>query len=266
MKRSLIYSLAVTVTALTAIPAAAKVIAPAPVYDRVARADVIVAGKVDSIEEKNVVLPDKSEMQIAVVKISDPILNAKGLTHIRVGFHPGDNPRFPHLKLTAGQEVCLFLTQKTGQTFYVAPMYFDVVDKKGGNYEKEVAEAQRCAKLLADADASLKSKDADERLLTLSMLLTRYGTPKEGQTKREAIDAGQSKLILQALADADWGKQQQYGQPSPQAAFARLGLTQKEGWTPPADFKEFPEAAKKWLKDNAEKHKIQKYVAEKQDK
>jgi hypothetical protein len=29
--------------------------------------------------------------------------------------------------------------------------------------------------------------------------------------------------------------------------------------------KDFPEAAKKWLTENADKHKIQKYIGEKQD-
>jgi hypothetical protein len=49
----------------------------------------------------------------------------------------------------------------------------------------------------------------------------------------------------------------------PQAMFFRLGLTAKDFWTPPANFKDTPEAAKKWLKDNAGAYRIQRYVAAK---
>jgi len=247
---------------LTASVVSARIMAPAPVSDRVAKADLVITGKVVSIEDKSI-----GDYQIAVVKIDDAILNAKGLTHVRVGFIPTTGGRFPHLNLQVDQESCFFLTQKNGQSFYVATQYFNIVDKKAANYEEVVKEAKQCGKLLGDADASLKAKDANDRMLTASMLITRYRTPREGAVKQEAIDAAQSKLILQTLADADWTpKNAQPYTMQPQQLFLRLGLTDKDGWTVPADVKELPDSAKKWLKDNDEKYRIQRFVVEKSDK
>ena len=48
----------------------------------------------------------------------------------------------------------------------------------------------------------------------------------------------------------------------PQQVFFRLGLTEKDGWTPPKDYKQFPEAASRWLKDHADTYRIQRFVAE----
>ena len=64
------------------------------------------------------------------------------------------------------------------------------------------------------------------------------------------------------------------GRPNPGAiepldarrVFFRLGLTAQDGWTPPRDAKALPDAAKQWLKDNAEKYRIQRLVADKGEK
>src|ERR1700738_5017845 len=95
------------------------------------------------------------------------------------------------------------------------------------------------------------------------MLETRYRTPKAWAQKTEAIGAEESKRILQALAEADWTpKPGDAFVTTPDKAFAQLGLTDKDGWAQPADFKDYPEAAKKWLKENADKYRIQRFVAD----
>ena len=77
---------------------AMRIAPPAPAI-RVAQAHAIIVGKVVSIEEKPVLAKpfpgskDKVEYQIAIIKINDPILAAKGLTHIRVGFIPPAAPQ-----------------------------------------------------------------------------------------------------------------------------------------------------------------------------
>ena len=48
--------------------------------------------------------------------------------------------------------------------------------------------------------------------------------------------------------------------------FQQLSLTEKDGWTAPKDFNAFPDAAKKWLKENAGTYRIQKFFVEKKDK
>jgi hypothetical protein len=267
-------------------------IAPSPIALRVALSDAVVVGKVTSIEEKAVSAPrfpeDKEggEYKIAVVKIDDAVLGAKDLTHVKVGFlapagGPGRiGPGRYGASLAKDQEVCVFLKPHFKASFLTVGAYFDVIDKKGNpNFDKEVAEAKRCAKLLADPKASLASKNAEDRYLTAAMLLTRYTTPKESlNPRKEAIDAAESKGILLALAEADWANQNPtLFQLNPQNLFMQRimpTLTDKDGWDPPMitimgnkqiDFKALPEAAKKWLKDNAGTYRIQRFVEEKKE-
>jgi hypothetical protein len=244
----------------------AKVMAPPPASDRVARADVVITGKVAKIEDKTVSLPaapgakDKVEYQIAVVKVDDPILNAKGTKEVRVG-------SISPTRMVEDEELCLFLAKHHEGDFYIIPGYFDLTKKKGtANYEEFLKEVKRCATLFADPDAALKSKDANERLLTASMLLTRYATPRPGAAKQEPIDAAQSKQILLTIAEADWSADPKPNVANARQVFARLNLGPADGWTPPADVKEFPDAAKKWLKDNSETHRLKQWVPEKRDK
>jgi len=271
--------------------ASAGIMAPPPgLAHRLAAADVVIVGKVESIEEKTVKaaspfpgVKEKVEYQVAVVKVVDPVLNAKGLTHVRVGFVPG-NPspfaRFPGVRLTKDQEVCLFLRPHSDTNFHVVPMYYDVLDKAAnGNYEKEVAEVKRLAGLLSDPKAGLKSKAAADRYATAGMLIMQYRRDRPGAkpAREEAIDAELSKLILEALAEAD----RKNPTPAlfglyPASLFWMLGVTEKDGWTPPMtevgspkqiDAAKFPDAAKQWCKDNADKYRVKRFVYdEKKDK
>jgi hypothetical protein len=118
--------------------------------------------------------------------------------------------------------------------------------------------------------AGLKSKDASERLLTASLLISRYRTVKPGMVgpnfKTKPIDAKESKLILTTLAEAEWTQQFKFGEPNPQGLFFQLGVTDKDGWKQPANFQELPAKAKEWLKEHASTYLIQQYVAEKKDR
>src|SRR5580700_3322100 len=70
---------------------------PAP--GQVATSDVSVIGKVESLQEKTVKakhfqpgVNTEVEYQIAVVKIDEGLVGAKGLTHIQVAYIPNQNP------------------------------------------------------------------------------------------------------------------------------------------------------------------------------
>src|SRR5262245_35698510 len=87
----------------------ARVIAPAPIPDRVARVDVVVIGKVTSVDKTPVNTP-LGEFRLATVKVSEALLGAKGVANVTVGTRPLGR-RFPQLELKEGKEVCLFLTR-----------------------------------------------------------------------------------------------------------------------------------------------------------
>jgi hypothetical protein len=257
-----------------------------PLPERVATADAVVAGKVTGIEDKTVSaepapgVKDKVEYEIAVVKVEDGILGTKGLTHVKVGtvkvpegkpiIRPGGGA--PQ-KLTVDQEGVFFLHKHPTESFYVLQGPMSVVNKAGNdNYEKELARVKECAKLLADPKAGLKAKSADDRALTAGMLVLRYNTPRPGETKREAIDADQSKLILTALAEAEWNPKRDPNMAQnellPQAVFGRLGLTDKDGWNAAGPFNTqnaYEEAAKSWLKGHADSYRVQRFVGDKKD-
>jgi hypothetical protein len=271
---------------LVALPGWSMAIRQASLPERVALANVIVVGKVVDIEKKNVQakpfpgVEEKLEYQVAVVEIKDAIQGAKGLTHVRIAFLPAAKVpvggpirpgirRAPALQLTKGLEACFFLTPHFEETFHLIPNLTPPLDSKAENFKKELEEVKRVAKLLDNPKVSLKSKSTADRELTAGLLLVRYRTPLNGETKQEPIDVEQSKQILETLAAADFSQAVAPSGFTAQQAFFRLGLTEKDGWKPPQfkNFqKEFPPVVKKWLKDNAETYCIQRFVADKKEK
>jgi hypothetical protein len=257
-----------------AVSARALMIAPPAIPQRVAAADAVLVGKVLKIEDKAVNLPrfpgdtEKAAHLVAVVRVDDAILGVKG-KEVRVAYLPqqpgqvGRPPirRYPTVDLKVDQEACLMLRREGD--LYVAPAYYDVLSKEGNpGFAKEVELVRKSAKLLTDPKAGLEAKEAQDRFLTAAMLVTRYRTQKPGaqQPKQEQIDAAESKLILKALAEADWMKADpQLFRMTPQAVFYQLGLTPADGWQPQPNAN-VVEQAKKWLKDNAETYRIKKFV------
>src|SRR5262249_17388818 len=148
---------------------------------------------------------DKVAYTIAVITVTDAPLAPKGTKTVRLGFIPPPPmvairpaPFLP----AVGMEGCFFLNrQPGGADFYVAGV-LAFVDKNSPNFEKDVALVNRSAKVLADPNAALKAKDADDRFLAAAMLIARYSRRHSPNDKPEPIDADQSKMILQALAAA----------------------------------------------------------------
>lgn len=287
--------LSLAVLVASSLSAKALVMAPAPIPQRVIVSDTIVTGTVTSIEEKAIhstrypTVAEAVEYRVAVVKVDKAFKGARGLTHIRVGFvppvkveplqpQPGQPirpilPRRPGAfqpTLEKGQEVCLFLNKHHKEQFLVAENYYDVVDiKKNPNFIKaELPLIEKTLKSLVDPLASLQSKDPEERYTTAAVLLTRYRNyPRFTRNpQQEPIDARESKLILLALADADWTAKNRdplMSMMNPMSTFYRLGLTEKDGYVRPKGritAKDIEEHAKKWLRANADTYRIQKYV------
>jgi hypothetical protein len=199
-----------------------------------------------------------------------------------LGFIPPQNPpaggpirpRLPFrgVVFSGGQEGVFFLTKHHSENFYVAPIFSDFLDKKNNTYDTELDTIKRCVKLLEDPNKSLEAKDAEDRLFTAAMLLTRYNVAKPGWTKQVPIEAEQSKLILNAIAEADWTPPKPkpgvpfYAQENARRVFNLLRIQPKDGFTPPADPAKFADAAKAWLKQNADKFRVMRTAPETPEK
>jgi hypothetical protein len=251
-------------------------IAPS-IPNRVAAAETIVLGKVDRIEGQSVEVSEsphekeKKEYFVAMVRIEEAVKGAVGLTDLKVAFPamPANSKNIPNggddyrLQLETNQEVCLFLKPHHSGKFLVAACYYPSFDKKDTNFEKNWKWTQQCGKLLANPEKGLQAKDSDERFLTAAMLILQYRTRQfmpKADAKEEPIPANQSQLILQALAEANWEKpKEDLGyEMRPESLFSRLNLTPKDGWNQAVT----SDAAKKWLKENAERYRIKRFLAE----
>jgi hypothetical protein len=239
-------------------------------------------GRVVALEDKDIAVspfpgaPNKVDYRIAVVKVNEAIKGAKGKDTIRIGFQAPPQPgkiggpiirpgigRF-NVNLTVGQDGLFYLAKHHQENFFVLPAFYSFSSSQNADFAKEVALSKKIVKLLDDPVAALKSKDAEERLLAASALITRYRSPRPGQNKTEPIDAAESKLILTALSDADWSQPFQFGKEHPMQLFNQLNLTNKDGWVPPQQVKtpqDFQNAARAWVREHAGTYRIQRYVA-----
>jgi hypothetical protein len=272
-------------------------------------AEVIVVGKVVEIEKEmtkatsNPGVKDKVDYQVAVVKISEAIQGAKGLTTIRVGWMPtprlggpgapdalqpavqpaiqpiGRPPfRQPQASLTDGQEGCFFLSKHHDGDFYVMQSMGMPLDKKAADFDKQLDTVKKVMKTFAAPVEALKAADEKDRVLAAWMLIQKYRIQPVNQTgkplKQTEISAEESKLILDIIAKVEWQKFDPTIGTSGQQMFGYLGVNPgQHGFNPPKfDPKNpdhaqnyaktiYPEAVKKWLEENRDKYRIQRWVA-----
>jgi hypothetical protein len=303
--RQMSYSAAaMTLVAVLASTASAKALAIAvpnrPAQQQAITADVIVVGKVIEIEKEMTQAsqfpgqPNKVDYHVAVLKISENLHGAKGLTNVRVGFLPAPKVApdaapgpiggpirrpirrpFPTVSLTEGQEGCFCLNKHHDGDFYVISPQGQPLDKKAADFDKQLDQVKKVVKTLDDPLNSLKAKDLADRQLAAHVLIQKYRMypPNAGnkQPTQQDIPAEESKLILQTMAAMDWNKFDPQGGPSVQNMFGMLGVQQgQHDFNPPKfqpgqqDYaKVYGDYVMKWIKDNAEKYHIQKWVVAK---
>jgi hypothetical protein len=293
---------------LTASAALADII-PIRTYipEFVGGADVIVVAKVSKTQKNPVAaLPypnatKKEHYQILEVKVEELIHGAKDLATLKIGVPcmdsvlAGGKDHIPMVSFNNGQVLCLAVFRHHSGDFYELGRDTFTVQGLNRDFDKDVAAMKKCVKLLADPDESLKSKDADERFQIAAALIRKYRGPfnspwavpgdfeaaakKTPKQEQEPIAAEQSKLILQALAEADWSKPDDASPISPENLFLHLGLTDKDGWkahlrpgiladknTFAKYHKDLAADAREWLKTNGEKYRIKRIVEEKEKK
>lgn len=283
--------------------AGALMIAFRPAPQRALTAEVVVVGKVTAVEKETVDAEpfpgatDKVAFKVAVVKIESPLAGANALTHIRIGFVPPPkaeplpplNPNLPLRPvrpirpnfapdLKEGSEMLFFLTKHPKADFYIMPGMSPPVDVKSDAGKKELDEVKKVTELLADPMKGLKSEKAEVRAETAAALVMKYRAYPEfgGDVDQVAIGADESKLILRAIAGADWkAVRPGPGGMNALAAFYSLGLNEQDGWKPPAlpkvqpgqprpDFNAIQKAAfVKWLDGPGKDYVIKKLVPKK---
>ena len=298
MKRSIRASILACLGLAIAAPASALMIAMKPAAERAISAEVVVVGKVTAIEKETVAAApapgaqNKVDYKVAVVQIQSALAGAANLTHIKVGFVPVPPPvaaqpvqpggvrpfivrRRPMLpELKEGQEYVLFLTKHPDAGFFIMSPMSPPLDPKIDATKKEVESIKRALAAVADPMKSLKAAAASDRAFAATMLVMKYRTHPGGMVEQSPIAAEQSRLILQGLSEADWEKFDRAA-PNGMRAYAMLGLTAADGWTPPKPVPVKPgqpslnynaltkQAFAKWLAGPGKDYHIKSYVVKK---
>jgi hypothetical protein len=256
--------------------ASAGVIAlPPPGPARVANSNMVLVGKVESLEPQDVKV-GTINYRIAVVKITDGIKGVKeGTKTVRIGFEPIEKPdgKGPivirtgarPVQLEAGQGGLFLLRKHDKQDFYVigGVVGYYVNSDKNKDFDAEVKAAKAATKVVDNPLAALKSKDAEERLLAAAILVDKHRTYRGPKSREEPIAADESKLILKAMADGEWKDQPNYMslRANPMQLFQRLGVGKNDGFVIEAG-NNYQQAARAWLTRNADTYRIQRFVAE----
>jgi hypothetical protein len=273
-------------------------------------ADVVVIGKVIEIEPEAVeAVPhgyrppapkgefDKPRIpkipyKIAVLKIEEPLVGAKGLTQLRVGYVDGPaaakvvpTARAGHIGLSAGEAGCYFLVRHSSGDFYVPQQGFGVAPllKSRADYDAELARIRVVVKAIDDPVAALKAKTVEDRFIAAQTILTRNArvVPKHdagGKPETDNFPAEENKLILDLLLELPWAPKGalpgnlSYAPPSRSVLWPYVGAEKygfkapperrsKPGQSPPDVAKQWDEATTAFLKENLDKIKLQKPVA-----
>jgi hypothetical protein len=274
MKRSTWYLAAAFVMMYASAVQAGVIPLPPPAATRIAKADAVIVGKVEALEPQDVMVGNVA-YRIAVVKINDGVKGVKTEKTLRIGFVPEPMPKNDKgpivirtgarpVQLTAGQEGLFILKKQDKENFYTigGVVGYYINSDKNADFAKEVMVAKTVLKVSENPLAHLKAKDAEERLLAASVLIEKYRSFQGPKSTQEPIDAAESKLIMQALAGSDWKTQANFMalRPSPVRLFQQLGVTAKDGFTVPAGGN-YQAAQEAWVRDNAEKYRIQRFVA-----
>ncbi len=234
---------------------------------RIAGADAVIVGKVESLEAQEVKV-ENTTYRVAVVKIDQGVKGTKDAKTLRIAFIPVDKgkkiiiPGLRAIQLQVGQEGLFLLKKHAKEDFYTingpAGYYFGNDSK---DFAREVQTAKASVKVVENPRAALKSKDADERYLAAAVLIGEYRSHRGPNFKQEAIDAEESKLIMQVLAESDWQSTSDYRslRPTPAQLFQRLGVTAQDGLVVPAGANSAA-ITQVWVQGNAQTYRIQKIV------
>ncbi|MFM8273852.1 MAG: hypothetical protein ACKODX_16185, partial [Gemmata sp.] len=252
--------------------------------ERALRSQVVVVGKVTSVEKATIDAPlypgaaNKVAHTIAVVKVESGLAGADGLTHIKVGFvtpaaekdggiRPGRGPNNPELKVD--QEWLFFLAKNADGGFHVMPYMTPPVGTGAAEYKASVESAKKVLAAVADPAKALKAESAQARFAAAVAIVYKLRVPAEGagaEFDNVALTAAESRPVLKALAEGAWKSDRASDTLSGYSAFALLGLTAADGWKPtqPKPGEDFLEHTRaefaKWLDGPGAGYRVNKRV------
>jgi hypothetical protein len=270
MRRAFWLLVAVAVVGVST--AQARIAMPPPGPFRIINSDAVFVARVTGIEPADIEI-DQQKYRVGVAQVTEIITGLKaGTKTVRIAFHVVD-PNGPRLsrqpqKVDVGQQG-LFMVSKLGATDMVLapnPGYF--VPSEQPDFKNELEQAKKAGAIVTNPLTALKSKDSKEQMFGVQLLLRKYREVPPGvnpeKLKQEPIDAEESKLILNAIASADWNPQGRGGVGSvhPIQYWSQLGVTEKDGWKQPVPFS-LPaagDAVRAWVRANGDTYRIQRYV------
>jgi hypothetical protein len=264
--------------------------------EKLVRADTVVIGKVTAIEKDTVLaepapgVKDKQTYKVAVIKIENGLVGAANVTHVKVAFipparqeppavgpgRPGAPGRggFGPVTLAEGMEGLFYLNKHHSGEFYIISPIMAPTEAKAEGYKDQVALAKKGAAVLTDPMKALKADKADERAFAAMVLIGKYRSYPEnivgGKVENEKVPADESKLVLKALADANWKPNpNDANAPNVYQAFSQIGLNDKDGWKypmvkPGEDFiDKTKEAFVAWLSGAGKDYQLNRFVVKK---
>ncbi len=203
-----------------------------------------------------------------------------GVAGVAIRIRPGGGRGLAPVALTAGTEGVFFLSQHHDGDFYIlayngmaAPL-----SKKDENFKKELEAVKKVAKTIDDPVSALKAKELDERYAAAMLILQRYNQSRTGGTAREAIPAEENKLLVALMMELPWqakfDKPRTGSDPVPpsrsqlwyminpnEQGFKQPVIKPAKPGEPQPDYNKILEdATTAFLKDNAEKIKIKRFV------
>lgn len=252
----------------------AKVAAPSPLPIRLNDANAVFVGRVIGFEDQEIsVEPYPNAKQaipyrIATVAVVESMKGPKADSTVRIGVPASVAAAADALRdrrpsyVKPGQDGIFLLHMHPSGKFYQPPSYGNFISRVDEDFNQQLAELKSASKTVNQPREALNSKDASERLIGAYLLLRKYNTPVGTNQKREAIDAQESKLIVEAILH---GIDNRRGGIDGMSLFYSLRLTPQDGFNPPADLKApaaFQAFAKDWLEKNKDTYRIKKFVAE----
>ena len=265
----------------------------------------VVSGKV-TIEKETVDLPQypgapvKTSYKVATIKVDDVLVGQK-TTALRVLLMPADPAQIPfempgrvqpyyrpnagQIQLIDGQEGVFFLSKSPQSTEYANINYgcapLNPLDTK---YKENLAAVKKVAATFTDPVKALKAVKAEDRTAAAFAIVSKYRRYPQtvgAQPTQESIPAEESKLIFQAILDADWelwdkpqnpGEVRDY-QLSPTNLLSQLGIfpgqkgagafPQVQPMPGQGYHAAYKATFKTWLEGDGAKYEIKKFVAAK---